>query len=348
MESLYHFEMTAMTAYLLVDGARIEPVADGTGQFQFRFCLPAREIRLISGSARPVDFGSSADDRRLGVELHGMQWMQGETRLEVPIDSPGFVDGFHYCERRTPRDVPVRWTSGNAGLPPSVIPPWFGEIVLDLALKGWAGSANGVAGSPEAALLDRFESLGEDCEFGLVQRHYGVEPPLTLFRWSGTRFEDLVRGLESRFDGLEAAVEAVWSGSQYFLRTPLLTMHTTCTVEQDVAGLAEIVASGRATLRILRRKLLRDIAEAKRIFVFASLNPHFGAVQMRRLHRALRRVGPAHLLCVRLAGAGEPPGEVERMGGGLYAGTLRAFAKPAGPFDEWLQLCARTMDVHTG
>jgi hypothetical protein len=218
-----YFEMKDMTAYLLVDGARIEPVAAGIGQFQFHFCLPAREIRLISGSARPVDIGSSADNRRLGVELHGMHWMQGETRIEAPIDSPGFIDGFHHCERRDPRDVPVRWASGNAGLPPSIIPPWRGKIVLDLTLKGWAGSTDDVAGSAEAALLDGFESLGEDCEFGLAQRHYGVEPPLTLFRWSGTQFEDLVRGLESRFVGLGAAdgVEAVWSGSQYFLRTPL-------------------------------------------------------------------------------------------------------------------------------
>jgi hypothetical protein len=43
-----------MTAYLPVDGARVEPVAVGTGRFQFRFCLPARDIRLVSGSATPA------------------------------------------------------------------------------------------------------------------------------------------------------------------------------------------------------------------------------------------------------------------------------------------------------
>ncbi|HEY4174704.1 MAG TPA: hypothetical protein VGM42_16865 [Rhodopila sp.] len=274
--------------------------------------------------------------------------MQGETSVEVPIDSPGFIDGFHRCERRYPPDVPVRWTSGNAGLPPGVIPPWRGEVVLDLALKGWAGGAIDEAGSAAAKLLGGFESLGEDCEFGIVQRHYGVDAPLTLFRWAGTRFEDVVIGLETRFIDLGSSVEAVWDGSRYYLRTPLLTMHTTCSVEQDAAGVAEMVASGRATLRILRRKLRQNIEEAKRVFVFVSLNPQFGETQIRRLQGALRRVGPAPLLSVRLAGAGDMTGNVEQMGDGLYAAAINAFAKPVRPFDEWLRICGQTMDMLGG
>jgi hypothetical protein len=335
-----------MTAYLLVDGTRIEPEITGTGQFQFRFCLPAREIRLVSGFARPTDFGPSPDHRQLGVELRKMWWTQGEARMEVPIDSPGFIDGFHHCEIRKPQNIPVRWTTGNAGLPPDTIPSWQGEVILDLSLKEWRGSTNTASRTAEATLLSAFESLGEDCEFGLAQRHYNVDLPLTLLRWAGTRFEDLVSGLECQFLGLGAvgSTEVIWSAAQYFLRTPFLTMHTNCIVQQDEAGVAEITAAGRATLRLLRRKLLRDIAEPRRIFVFASPNPNFGEAQIRRLHAALRRIGPASLLCVKQAGQGD----VERFAEGLYAGTISAFGKPAGPFDEWLQICAKTMKLHSG
>ncbi len=37
---------------------------------------------------------------------------------------------------------------------------------------------------PHADLLSRFESLGDGCEFGLVQRNFGAEP-LGLLRWAG-------------------------------------------------------------------------------------------------------------------------------------------------------------------
>ena len=124
-----------MTAYLLADGTRIDPEITGTGQFQFRLRLPAREIRLISGFARPIDFGPSRDHRQLGVELRKMCWTQGEARIEVPIDSPSFIDGFHHWEIRKPQNIPVRWTTGNAGLPPDTIPSWQGEVILDLSLK---------------------------------------------------------------------------------------------------------------------------------------------------------------------------------------------------------------------
>jgi hypothetical protein len=128
------------------------------------------------------------------------------------------------------------------------------------------------------------------------------------FRHAGTRFEDVVTGLETRFISLGDRVEAVWNGSRYYLHTSLPTMHTTCSVEQDATGAAEMVASGRATLRILRRKLLRNIEEAKRVFVFVSLNPQFGETQIRRLHGASCRAGAA---AVRPAGWG---GRYDRRG----------------------------------
>jgi hypothetical protein len=196
--------------------------------------------------------------------------------------------------------------------------------------------------------LSAFESLGEDCEFGLMQRHYLVEPPLSLFRWGGAPVDSLIQGLDSGFDGIAEpdSTDLVWDGKEYFLRTPFVTMHTQCLVQQDVAGQAEVLRCGRATLRILRRKLLKDIADAKRIFVFKSLNPGFGEVEMHRLHTALRRIGPACLLCVNLARPGQPVGRTQRVADRLYAGYVDRFVIPNGPFDQWLTICGETLALH--
>ncbi len=337
-----------MTASLLVDGIRVPPAAVDAGWFQFNLRLPAREIRLLSGFARPVDLEASSDDRRLGVELRRIRWTAADRDTEVPVDSPAFIDGFHVIERRGPAGQPVRWTTGDAGLPPSVFPPWDGEVRLHLALGQWQGSARDNGDADEAVLLGAFENLGSNCEFALAQRHYGAEPPLSLLRWAAITYPNLLLGLETGFAGLDdaAGIDVRWAGSEYRLCTPFLRMHTTCNVMQDAAGIQAIRDQGRTTLRLLRRKLLRDIAAPQRIFVFASDDTGFHQPEMRRLHAALRRIGPANLLCVRLASFGEQPNHVERLSDGLYAGRVAGFGRPHGPYAQWLSLCAKAMSLH--
>ena len=337
-----------MTPYLLVDGAKVAPETDAKPWLLFRLRFPTREIRLVSGAASPAQLKGSHDSRPLGVLLRGMRWTQNEQTIVVPMDSPSFMDGFHVAEIHNPQFGPVRWTTGNAAVPPDLFPPWQGEVCLHLLCGEWAGSAVEPPSDGNTALLSAFESLGEDCEFGLMQRRYLVEPPLSLFRWGGAPAARLIEGLDSNFAGLvePETTDLLWDGKEYFLQTPFVTMHTQCRVEQDQAGQAEILRCGRATLRILRRKLLKDIADAKRIFVYKSLDPDFGRADMFRLRTALRRHGPAWLLCVKLAQLDEPVGRAERLARGLYAGYLDRWVIPDGPFDHWLTVCAETLALH--
>jgi hypothetical protein len=323
------------------------PDTSADGRLSFRLNMPVQEIRVISGFARPADFGCSDDRRHLGVALYGLRWQQGEATIEVPIGSPGFIDGFHHVEQDQSDLAPFRWTNGNAALPPTIFPPWQGETLLHLRLKGWHGTMD-VAPIREAAeILHAFDSLGTNCELALAQRHFGVELPLSLLRWSGTSYEKLLRGLESRFAGLgdPETTAVVWDATDYRLKTPYLNMHTTTIEPQNEAGIADILHCGCATLRLLRRKLLKDIADARRIFVFRSADPSFGQAEMRRLYTALRSIGPASLLCLTLKGSGRSGPAVERLADGLYAGHLEKFVIPDGPFDEWLELCSRTLTL---
>src|SRR5580698_5336849 len=50
----------------------------------------------------------------------------------------------------------------------------------------------------DGELVLQFESVGDNCELGLVQRRAGEEP-LGLLRFAGTPLRNLLRGLKARF-----------------------------------------------------------------------------------------------------------------------------------------------------
>lgn len=51
------------------------------------------------------------------------------------------------------------------------------------------------------SLVARFESLGDNCEFGFVQRRSGVEDG-GLLRWAVSPPEALLKAIRSRFSGV--------------------------------------------------------------------------------------------------------------------------------------------------
>ncbi|MGD0107002.1 MAG: hypothetical protein ABSC06_23630 [Rhodopila sp.] len=55
-----------------------------------------------------------------------------------------------------------------------------------------------VARLDDADLVLQFESIGDNCELGLVQRQAGAEP-LGLLRFAGAPLRNLLRGLNARF-----------------------------------------------------------------------------------------------------------------------------------------------------
>src|SRR5205823_11747678 len=88
-------------------------------------------------------------------------------------------------------------------------------------------AANGPVEEPEPAplssrdLIMRFESLGESCEFGLVQRRCEAEP-LGLFRFASAPLPKLLAALGADFvgfgepDALDVALSA--NGREYMIK----------------------------------------------------------------------------------------------------------------------------------
>ncbi len=121
------------------------------------------------------------------------------------------------------------------------------------------------------------ESLGRNCEFGLVQRYCQTEP-ISLLRWSGAPLEGLINGLNNDFAGLMET--ATGEGSPRILPKERqkfwwltcdrynIQVHTgesfqRCSVEQAAQNV-------RRRLRWLAGKLMDDIRSGEKVFIYSS------------------------------------------------------------------------------
>jgi tetratricopeptide (TPR) repeat protein len=204
----------------------------------------------------------------------------------------------------------------------------------------------GRVADPEArALLMRFESLGQNCEFGLVQRRFGAEP-LALLRWTFIKPMTLIRLLEARGAGMGEPKHVelrrtAWGEHVVHDRRFGIGFHTFMT-----AALADpdaFLDKQAARLRWLRDRLIGDLEEAEKIFVY---KPEAGTppAHVQRILRAVRSYGGARLLCLALADERSPPGSVRDAGGGLIHGYLSVHNPVSKgrwdiPFEEWLSIC---------
>jgi hypothetical protein len=100
----------------------------------------------------------------------------------------------------------------------------------------------------------------------------------------------------------------------------------------------------RETIRLpfLRRKMLEDLEEGRKIFVYHGMGP-LGETEVQRLLEALRAYGPATLLWVDRGDAEHPVGTVELTATGLLKGYIDRFApgENAHDFslDAWVRIC---------
>jgi len=217
------------------------------------------------------------------------------------------------------------------------------------APPGVAALAPTVAPIPNIVPLDRlmlqFESLGENCEFGLAQRRCGADP-LGLLRFASAPMPTLLSALRSRFEGIgdwdqievrisENQLEYLVFDQRYgFLYHPWVLIG-----EASAEGIRRREAQ---QLPLLRRKLIEDLEEARKIFVYHGMQPLPQSLVL-RLVAAMRAFGPTTLLWVELQDREHPAGMVDRLGEGLLKGYIDRFAPgdDAHDFslDGWIALC---------
>ena len=202
-----------------------------------------------------------------------------------------------------------------------------------------------LTGTPAAQFMLRFESFGDNCEFGLVQRRCGAEP-LGLLRFSNLELPQLLRGLDNRFEGLGEVNSLELSLDQgnppeYVLRDRgyNLVFHTF--LNAGTAREEELLAQQSGRMQFLRRKLLEDLANGEKIFV-VKRNVLLTEHEMLPLRMALQRYGANTLLYV-VPSADHSPGTVVQVAPGLLCGYIDRLAPHENAHElslaVWLRLC---------
>ncbi|MCX8254356.1 MAG: tetratricopeptide repeat protein [Beijerinckiaceae bacterium] len=209
---------------------------------------------------------------------------------------------------------------------------------------------------PMRRLALKFESVGDDCELGLVQRRFGAEP-LGLLRWNDVDLDSLIVALEQGFEGLgepsNTAIHATPMGELFVTdRRWYLAMHTFLHVPR--ADPDDVYVKMCRRIVYLRDKFIEDLRTAEKIFVYRSATLDVAGLQ--RLHRALRAYGPVTLLGVQAvlpqatAGSGASIGDVVRLGEGLCIGVLPqspkdALGNPIIDFEAWALLLGKVQQM---
>lgn len=203
-------------------------------------------------------------------------------------------------------------------------------------------------GMAPATLLQNYHSVGDNCEFGLMQRRCGAEP-LYLLRFAGLPLSDLLRGMRTGFEGLGGLENLEFSLNdetppqyQVLDKAYNLSFHTL--QYQGQADEKQLLRQQASRLKFLRRKFLDDTREAGKTFVYKCNNP-VAISDILTLHAALNQHAPNTLLWV-VESAARPPGSTEVLLPGLvkgYTGRLAPY-EAAHDFDleTWLELCANT------
>jgi hypothetical protein len=191
-------------------------------------------------------------------------------------------------------------------------------------------------------LVFAFESIGDNCELGMLQRHVGIEP-LGLLRFAGAPLRDLIRALRTRFAGIADPdrIRIEPENGEYMVR--LAACNFTRHADVNIGEMAPQAVHEQQcrVIRFLANKLIEDLEDPSKILVFRQNEP-LAAADLVDLRLALADYGPSTLLWVQVACVGHPPGTIEVVDERLMVGYVRRLARrdhvPDLDAESWLQV----------
>lgn len=199
--------------------------------------------------------------------------------------------------------------------------------------------------APPNDIMAAFESLGDNCEFGIAQRLSGCEP-LGLLRFTATPLESLVDLLLHQAEGIgnpaHIALDLRGKPAEYILTEQRygLTYHTFIYADQMAAERVKHRESQKLTL--LRRRMLDDLQSGRRIYLIKR-NVALRDEDILALSLLLRRFGPNRLLHVTTSDDKNPAGSARLVAKDVAYGYIDEFA----PYDDaarlalprWVEMC---------
>ena len=207
----------------------------------------------------------------------------------------------------------------------------------------------------EHDLVMKFESMGDNCEFGLMQRMIGSER-LSLLRYAGVgNVERLAAAISNGFDGFgeHGDIAVSQHGNEWMAHAfgPGLAFHT----GRSVGSITHerILQEETRKLAFMAQKFIGDAEAAEKIFVYRVLRDERGGPEGTRgmdlIYDALQKHGPVRVLWVNVQDDANPHGKVELVRERLYRGWIDHLAPHWDAFDfrprSWLELLREALSV---
>jgi tetratricopeptide (TPR) repeat protein len=220
-------------------------------------------------------------------------------------------------------------------------------------------NTNSEAANTDRAIISRFESLGggdrQGCEFGFVQRNLGAEP-IGLLRWTSIEADRLALALEERFVAFGSEETTALANWQFDLRnefnvtdTRYGTMSHTFAYEGQIDR-EKFLIQTRKRMRYLARKLVQDLENGEKIFVYRLVSRDLAPTELDRFEAALRQYGKPTLMCVNYANEESAHGSISRYSPHVIVASIDRFqfdrkGNRLGPANEsWLTVCRNAFD----
>lgn len=241
----------------------------------------------------------------------------------------------------------------------------------DLVTKASQASETSSAGAPKKLserlrVFSNFESLGEDCEFGLVQQRAGILHP-HLLRFSAAsensadRLPHLMMLLKYRLHQLEKPdfldmflPEEEWNNvdPEWRIRHKMYkwSTHTGLLVKNfPKETISQKIPDFSVVIEFMKSQFLRELELGRKVWIWKSGVPS-SLVNIKKLLDILKNYGPNKLLWVQNADQDHPPGTIEKLDADLWCGYIK---KPnehwKGHWSEdadWLELLKNTLQMY--
>lgn len=187
-----------------------------------------------------------------------------------------------------------------------------------------------------------FESIGDDCEFGIVQRQFGAEP-LGLLRWTLISPSNLCSLLYDRlsFIGVNEYTRIEVVNGEYTTRIDKYDMFSHTFTREAEFPFDRFKKQQIKRMHYLKEKLLNDFIDGDKVFVYKS-SSGLSYEEIERIRLALSSISEkAKLLCVKLADDIGKPGEVVRQTNNLFIGYIDKFSTRDSSSNLWLNICKK-------
>jgi hypothetical protein len=202
------------------------------------------------------------------------------------------------------------------------------------------------------ALFEHFESIGNNCEFGIVQSAASASVPVGLFRNVGFQharqmIDALEKGLDGMFDAGRYNIVRDEQWGDYALECLCYGFRFHTGIPRD-DGNQERMNRQIAVFRFLKNRFLDILRTGEKIFVYRSLHGE-NRETIQQLFKAVRRHGPGRLLCVNE----DPEAKFawyEKFESDLFVGRIARLSNQNPPlvdFVAWEKICRGVLTLLT-